>query len=136
GPGGGRFRQRRGRGGVPQCRAVRPGRRPLDTGGRVGHRPVVVRGRPERRQGAGGWRCRPFRPGRRRPDRHRTHLDRRNLHRRGRWRLVTANAYTFLPWLRAGLTTRILADPGTAARASIDIELLVSGIPVAGSTPL
>lgn len=49
---------------------------------------------------------------------------------------MTTNAYTFLPWLRAGLTTRILADPGTAARASIDVELLVSGVPLSGNTPL
>jgi hypothetical protein len=49
---------------------------------------------------------------------------------------VTANAYTFLPWLRTGLTTRILAAPGTAERASIDVDLLLSGVPVAGTTPL
>jgi hypothetical protein len=49
---------------------------------------------------------------------------------------VTANAYTFLPWLRSGLTTRIAVDPGTAPRASIDVDLLVTGVPVTGSTAL
>jgi hypothetical protein len=49
---------------------------------------------------------------------------------------VTANAYTFLPWLRTGLTTRIRTDPGTAERASINVDLLLSGVPLSGRTPL
>lgn len=31
---------------------------------------------------------------------------------------MTTNAYTFLPWPRAGISARITTDPGTAARAS------------------
>ncbi|MEV6849091.1 hypothetical protein [Actinoplanes sp. NPDC051411] len=49
---------------------------------------------------------------------------------------MTTNAYTFLPWLRSGLTTRIEADPGAAARASIDVDLLITGVPVSGRDPL
>jgi hypothetical protein len=40
---------------------------------------------------------------------------------------VTANAYSFLPWLRTGLATRITEDPGTAARASIAVKLRLTG---------
>ncbi|MEV1250055.1 hypothetical protein [Nonomuraea sp. NPDC049750] len=47
---------------------------------------------------------------------------------------MTANAYTFLPWLRAGINTRITADPGTAARASVQIPLNVSGEGLDGGT--
>jgi hypothetical protein len=36
------------------------------------------------------------------------------------------NAYTFLPWLRAGISTKIDTDPGTASRASVRVELTVS----------
>jgi hypothetical protein len=39
----------------------------------------------------------------------------------------TANAYTFLPWLRTGLNIGIDTDPGAAARASVKVRLLVSG---------
>jgi hypothetical protein len=46
---------------------------------------------------------------------------------------VTANAYTFLPWLRAGISTHITADPGTAARASVDVKLRLTGEPLAGA---
>lgn len=49
---------------------------------------------------------------------------------------MTTNAYTFLPWLRAGLSTQIKADPGSAARASIDVELLLTGVPVSGKDTL
>jgi len=49
---------------------------------------------------------------------------------------VTPNAYSFLPWLRAGIATRIGADPAattTSDRASIPVRLLVTGEPrVAG----
>jgi hypothetical protein len=45
---------------------------------------------------------------------------------------VTANAYSFLSWLRAGISTRIGGDPGTAARASIPVKLRVSGDPLSG----
>ncbi|OXM69766.1 hypothetical protein [Amycolatopsis vastitatis] len=40
---------------------------------------------------------------------------------------MTANAYSFLPWLRTGLATRITEDPGTAARASITVRLRLTG---------
>ncbi|MEJ3750513.1 hypothetical protein WEI85_45560 [Actinomycetes bacterium KLBMP 9797] len=49
---------------------------------------------------------------------------------------MTADAYTFLPWLRTGLATRITADPGTADRASVLVELRLTGDPVPGGTPL
>ncbi|WP_055615564.1 hypothetical protein [Streptomyces phaeochromogenes] len=40
---------------------------------------------------------------------------------------MTANAYSFLPWLRAGIATRITTDPGTAERASVPVTLRVTG---------
>jgi hypothetical protein len=46
------------------------------------------------------------------------------------------NAYTFLPWLRAGISTKITDDPGTAARASVPIHLQVSRDGGAGTTPV
>jgi hypothetical protein len=49
---------------------------------------------------------------------------------------VTANAYSFLPWLRTGIATRITADPGTASRASIPVKLRLTGTPVAGGDPV
>ena len=45
---------------------------------------------------------------------------------------MTTNAYSFLSWLRAGISTRISGDPGTAARASIPVKLRVSGEPLSG----
>ncbi|MGE5830969.1 MAG: hypothetical protein ACM30G_21790 [Micromonosporaceae bacterium] len=36
---------------------------------------------------------------------------------------MAANAYSFLPWLRTGLATRVTTAPGTAARASITVTL-------------
>jgi hypothetical protein len=36
-------------------------------------------------------------------------------------------AYTFLPWLRAGISTRVTTDPGAAQRASVPVQLRVSG---------
>jgi hypothetical protein len=36
------------------------------------------------------------------------------------------NAYTFLPWLRSGISTRVDTDPGAAQRASVAVELAVS----------
>jgi hypothetical protein len=47
---------------------------------------------------------------------------------------VTTNAYTFLPWLRTGINTRITADPGPAARSSVTIPLNVSGEGLDGGT--
>ncbi|MFG2695406.1 hypothetical protein [Kitasatospora sp. NPDC048407] len=46
---------------------------------------------------------------------------------------MTANGYSFLPWLRTGLSTRITQDPGTAARATIPVKLLLSGEGLDGS---
>ncbi len=45
---------------------------------------------------------------------------------------MTANAYSFLPWLRTGLATRITAPPGTTPpgngdRASIPVRLRITG---------
>jgi hypothetical protein len=40
---------------------------------------------------------------------------------------VTANAYSFLPWLRTGLTTQITSPPGTAPRATIKVRLKLTG---------
>lgn len=48
---------------------------------------------------------------------------------------MTANAYSFLPWLRSGLTTRISGDPGTAQRAAVPVELTLTGEALDG-TPL
>ncbi|MEU7867125.1 hypothetical protein [Dactylosporangium sp. NPDC049140] len=48
---------------------------------------------------------------------------------------MTADAYTFLPWLRTGLATRITADPGTADRASVPVTLRVTGDRVPGGPP-
>ncbi|EPH41320.1 hypothetical protein ABT390_28025 [Streptomyces aurantiacus] len=45
---------------------------------------------------------------------------------------MTSNAYSFLPWLRAGIATRITGDPGTAARAALPVRLRISGEPLAG----
>jgi hypothetical protein len=42
------------------------------------------------------------------------------------------NAYSFLPWLRRGIATLISDDPGTAARASVQVHLRLSGPAVAG----
>jgi hypothetical protein len=47
---------------------------------------------------------------------------------------MTTNAYTFLPWLRAGINTRIEVDPGAAARASVPVSLTVSADALAGGT--
>lgn len=43
-------------------------------------------------------------------------------------------AYTFLPWLRAGIGTRVTTDPGTAQRASVPVRLRVSGDAAGGGT--
>jgi len=45
---------------------------------------------------------------------------------------VTANAYSFLPWLRTGLATRLPTPPGTADRASIAVRLRITGDKVGG----
>ncbi|MFA1548004.1 hypothetical protein [Actinomadura chokoriensis] len=47
---------------------------------------------------------------------------------------MTTNAYSFLPWLRTGINTRITADPGPAARASVPVPLNVSGDALDGGT--
>ncbi|TDD39976.1 hypothetical protein E1287_02015 [Actinomadura sp. KC06] len=40
---------------------------------------------------------------------------------------MSANAYSFLPWLRTGLTTQITEPPGTAPRATINVRLKLTG---------
>ena len=42
-----------------------------------------------------------------------------------------SNAYTFLPWLRTGITTQLTADPGTAQRATVPVKLRVTGDAIA-----
>ncbi|MER7755284.1 hypothetical protein [Kitasatospora sp. NPDC097643] len=49
---------------------------------------------------------------------------------------MTSNAYTFLPWLRSGIATRITTDPGTASRAVVPVALRVTGEPLTGTVPL
>jgi hypothetical protein len=44
--------------------------------------------------------------------------------------------YAFLPWLRQGVANAIVAPPAAGNRASIRIDLTVSGIPLVGDTPL
>ncbi|WP_283138992.1 hypothetical protein [Rhizohabitans arisaemae] len=46
------------------------------------------------------------------------------------------SAYSFLPWLRRGIATRITADPGTSARAGVSVTLRLTGTPVSGGAPL
>jgi hypothetical protein len=45
---------------------------------------------------------------------------------------VTANAYSFLPWLRTGIATRIADDPGSASRASVPVTLRIIGEAISG----
>lgn len=47
---------------------------------------------------------------------------------------MTTNAYSFLPWLRAGIATRIATDPGAAKRATVLVSLQVTGDALAGGT--
>ena len=49
---------------------------------------------------------------------------------------MTANAYSFLSWLRRGIATQITHAPGAAARARVSVELAASGTPIAGGIPL
>jgi hypothetical protein len=42
------------------------------------------------------------------------------------------SAYSFLPWLRQGIATRITQAPGTAARASVSVRLRLDGVAVSG----
>jgi hypothetical protein len=44
--------------------------------------------------------------------------------------------YAFLPWLRQGVANAITAPPATGNRASIHVELDLSGSPATGNTPL
>ncbi|WP_410675214.1 hypothetical protein [Amycolatopsis sp. cmx-4-68] len=48
---------------------------------------------------------------------------------------MTTNAYTFLPWLRTGISASVDTDPGTAQRASVPVDLLVTG-EAAGVDPI
>ena len=49
---------------------------------------------------------------------------------------MTANAYSFLSWLRRGLATAITAPPGAAARAHVTVQLNVAGTAVADGVTL
>ena len=52
---------------------------------------------------------------------------------------MTANAYSFLPWLRQGLATLVgtaPTGPGPAARAQVPVPLRLTGEPVEGDTPV
>ncbi|MFE3203190.1 hypothetical protein [Embleya sp. NPDC059237] len=49
---------------------------------------------------------------------------------------MTANAYSFLPWLRGGIATRIAADPtGPVTRAEIPVKLHLTAEPIGGQPP-
>src|SRR5512135_581801 len=43
--------------------------------------------------------------------------------------------YSFLPWLRQGMATAITA-PAAGPRATINVQLQLTGVPVAGAPPL
>jgi len=47
---------------------------------------------------------------------------------------VTSGAYSFLPWLRTGLTTKIAGEPG-AGRATIPVQLELTGDALAAGAP-
>ena len=47
---------------------------------------------------------------------------------------MTASAYSFLPWVRTGLTTRIDGDPGTE-RATIAVKLQLTGDALQAGAP-
>ena len=44
--------------------------------------------------------------------------------------------YAFLPWLRQGMAIAIAAPPATGIRASIHVEVDITGTPVNGGAPL
>jgi hypothetical protein len=44
--------------------------------------------------------------------------------------------YAFLPWLRQGMATAIAAPPATGVRASIHVEVDITGLPVNGGAAL
>ncbi|KJY37239.1 hypothetical protein, partial [Streptomyces sp. NRRL S-495] len=49
---------------------------------------------------------------------------------------MTTNVYSFLPWLRGGIATRIAADPsGPVTRAEIPVRLHLTGEAAAGGPP-
>jgi hypothetical protein len=49
---------------------------------------------------------------------------------------VSTNAYTFLPWLRSGISTRVTTPPQAGVRATVKVQLLVSGDPITGHETL
>jgi hypothetical protein len=44
--------------------------------------------------------------------------------------------YAFLPWLRQGIANAITSPPAAGSRASIHVEVDITGTPIDGSTPL
>ncbi|MEV6397445.1 hypothetical protein AB0M39_22180, partial [Streptomyces sp. NPDC051907] len=49
---------------------------------------------------------------------------------------MRVNAYSFLPWLRTGIATKIAESPAAGTRAAIEVSLRLSGEPLAGGEPL
>jgi hypothetical protein len=49
---------------------------------------------------------------------------------------MTTSAYSFLPWLRRGIASKITVSPGTAARAHVTVALTASGDPISGDQAL
>ncbi|RJQ81200.1 hypothetical protein D5S17_05505 [Pseudonocardiaceae bacterium YIM PH 21723] len=48
---------------------------------------------------------------------------------------MSSGAYSFLPWLRTGLSTKIKDDPGNASRASVLVQLRLTGEPLEPKQP-
>src|SRR6185437_14526482 len=106
----------------------------LDAGRRARDRAVVVRRRAARRRWGGDRRRRgAVRAGRRGPGRHRADPGHGAVRRRCR---VNTNAYTFLPWLRTGISTQVTTPPQAGVRATVKVQLLVSGDPITGHETL
>ncbi|MEU5261523.1 hypothetical protein [Amycolatopsis sp. NPDC021455] len=49
---------------------------------------------------------------------------------------MSPNAYTFLPWLRTGISTKVTTPPQAGVRATVKVQLLVSGEPITGHETL
>ncbi|WP_372660209.1 hypothetical protein [Amycolatopsis kentuckyensis] len=49
---------------------------------------------------------------------------------------MSANSYTFLPWLRSGISTQVKTPPQAGVRATVKVQLMVSGDPITGHETL
>ncbi|MEV7037788.1 hypothetical protein [Amycolatopsis sp. NPDC051061] len=49
---------------------------------------------------------------------------------------MSTNAYTFLPWLRSGISTQVTTPPQAGVRATVKVQLMVSGDPITGHETL